>query len=220
MKAIFFNAKGVLYHRPDSTVYLRAFLESNGLQSPPIDSLKKTLSSLKDQIKRGRLVPEIYSDALLKACGVKSPALFTEGEKAIARDQANIVLFPGVIATLGMLKARGFKMGIITDSYVSSEKKISWLRANGLQIEWDAYSNSKDLQALKPDLTMYQAALDQAGVIASESAFVGRNQIELSGASRLSMTTIALFCGPEVEADYRLDKFEELLVLPFLQSVS
>lgn len=220
MKAIFFNAKGVLYDRPDPTYYLRAFLEANGLEAAPSDVLKKTLPNLKDQIMRGRLVPEVYSDALLKACGVTNPALFPEGEKVIERDHANIVLIPGVISTLGTLKERGFKLGVITDSSTARQEKTLWMRACGLQVEWDAYANSKELQALKPDLTMYQSAMRQAGVSAEESAFVGHDQIELTGARRLGMTALALFCGPEIEADFHLDKFEELLSLPILQSVS
>ena len=135
MKAIFFNAKGVLYNRPDPHYYLRAFLVSNGLVTPSDEVLKKTAPALKSQTMRGRLIPEVYSDAVLKACGVTNPALYLKGEKAIERDHANITLLPGVIETVHELKKRGFKLGIITDSSAPREQKIGWMRACGLDIE-------------------------------------------------------------------------------------
>ncbi|RPI34503.1 MAG: HAD family hydrolase [Chloroflexota bacterium] len=220
MKALFFNAKGVLYERLNPHHYLRAFLESKGLQAPPVHVLKEIVPEIKDQIMRGRLIPEIYTDAILKACGVTNPSWLIEGQRAIERDQADITILPGVVSTLETLKGLGFKLGIITDSYVPREKKIGWMRAGGLKIEWDTYSNSRDLQAIKPALSLYQFAMKDVGVSAAESGFVGHHQLELTGAHRIGMTTIAVNCDPTVEADTHLDRFEDLLSLPFLQSVS
>lgn len=220
MKAIFFNAKGVLYSRPDPHHFLRAFLESNGLVTPTAEVLKKIAPALRSQTLRGRMIPEVYSDAVLKACGVTNPALYLAGEKAIERDHANIILLPGVIETVHELKKRGFKLGIITDSSAPREQKIGWMQARGLDIEWDAYSNSRDLQALKPDLSMYQNAMQQAGVRAAESAFVGRHAVELSGAKLSGMTTLAVFCDTAVTADLHLQNFEDLLTLPLFAQVS
>jgi FMN phosphatase YigB (HAD superfamily) len=220
VKAIFFNAKGVLYDRPAPDHYLQLFLEAHGLQLPSRDVLKKISPALKDQITRGRLVEGIYADAVLKACGVTSPVLFYEGEKAIQRDRANIVLFPDAIPTLGSLKERGFKLGIITDTIVPREEKIAWMKSCGLDIEWDAYVNSLELGTRKPDPLMYQEAMRRAGVVASGSVYVGRKKQELAGAKHEGMTTIAFNYAAGVEADVYLQKLSDLLELPFLLTVA
>ncbi len=219
MKAVFFNGKS-LYTRLDPYHYLRAFLQANGVGIRPEQAIKNIAPELRSQVKRGRLAPALYNDALLKACGVTNPALFIKGERAIERDRATINLMPNVIPTVTELKRRGFKLGIITDSTSTRYEKISWLEAGGLKIEWDAYSNSRDLRAIKPDLTMYQSALLQAGVSAAESVFVGHLPNELFGARQAGLVTVALTSDSEAEADYHLQKFEELIALPILQSVS
>ncbi|MBN2149285.1 MAG: hypothetical protein JW726_17995 [Anaerolineales bacterium] len=94
MKAIFFNAKRILYDRPNPHYYLRAFLESQGLPLPSDDEIKTMIPDVKNLTKRGRLVHEVYSDALLKACGLTDPALFVAGERAIERDRTNITMLP------------------------------------------------------------------------------------------------------------------------------
>jgi HAD superfamily hydrolase (TIGR01509 family) len=219
MKAIFFNAKGILYQRPDPHQHLQAFLEKYNLQLPAEDRFKKALADLKNQILRGRLRQDVYQDAVLKMCGVTNVFLFEEGRAALQQDHVNISLLPGVIPTLEQLKIRGFKLGIITDSYASQEEKTGWMRERGLQIEWDAYANSKDLEALKPDLSLYHAAMQQAKVSASECTFVGVKAIELLTAKSLGMTTIAFQSTADFQADYTLNMFEDLLSVPILRLV-
>jgi putative hydrolase of the HAD superfamily len=165
-----------------------------------------------------------YYDAILAACGVTDPVLLPEGRRAIEDDRANIVLFPCVPYVLEKLKGRGFKLGIITDASVPQPVKMGWLASRGLNVAWDAYASSMDLGVRKPDPLMYQAAMDQAGVSPAESVFVGHAAHELQGASRLGMTTVALFptadaaAAAGVVADVYLTRFIDLLDLPYLQA--
>jgi FMN phosphatase YigB (HAD superfamily) len=67
---------------------------------------------------------------------------------------------------------------------------------------------------------MYQAALAQAGVTASESVFVGHDEHELFGARSAGMKTIAFNHKPDVQADWFIEHFADLLALPCLQEES
>jgi FMN phosphatase YigB (HAD superfamily) len=221
MKAIFFDADGVLYERGPRPRYLETFLHAHRLPVPPREAIHAAAQELKDQATRGQVPPSQYYDAILAACGVADPALLPEGRKAIEEDRANIILFPCVQYALGVLKERGFKLGIITDASVPQAVKLTWLAHRGLSIAWDAYANSMDLGVRKPDPLMYQTAMQQAGVTPAESVFVGHATHELVGARQVGMRSVAVFYDPDakasVAADDYLDKFVELLDLPFLQ---
>jgi len=223
MKAIFFDADGVLYERAPRPRYLETFLKAHRVPVPPREVIHTAAQELKDRAMLGQVAPSMYYDAVLAACGVTDPALLPEGRKAIEEDRANIILFPCVQYAVGVLKGRGFKLGIITDASVPQRVKLAWLASRGLDIAWDAYANSMDLGVRKPDPLMYQTAMQQAGVAPEESVFVGHAAHELEGATRQGMKTVALFyaadavAGTDAVADVTLTRFVDLLDLPFLQ---
>jgi len=219
MKAIFFDANGVIYYRHEQNRYLKDFLLKNNLVLPSVGMLSAQTEELHDAALKGQIPQEDYLNAILKACGVKGLSLLKEGQAAIEKDHGNIVLFPMVKDTLDTLKERGFLVGVVTDAGVSKSTKLAWFKEQGLDIVWDAYANSMDLKTRKPDLRMFEAALEEAGVTADETVFVGHDARELNGARRAGLRTIAFNYDPDVEADYFVDKFEDLLILPILCQV-
>jgi len=219
MKAIFFDANGVIYYRCEQNRYLKDFLQKNNLALPSVEVLSAQTEELHDAALRGQIPQVDYLDAILKTCGVKGLSLLKEGRAAIEKDHGNIVLFPMVKDTLDTLKERGFLVGVVTDAAVNKSTKLAWFKEQGLDIVWDAYANSMDLKTRKPDLYMFEAALEEAGVKADETVFVGHDARELNGARRAGLRTIAFNYDPDVEADYFIDKFEDLLILPILCQV-
>jgi HAD superfamily hydrolase (TIGR01509 family) len=60
-----------------------------------------------------------------------------------------------------------------------------------------------DLKTRKPDVRMFQAALEEAGVTAEETAFVGHDARELGGARQAGLARpLPTTMIPDVEADY------------------
>ena len=216
MKAIFFDANGVIYYRHEQNRYLMEFLLKNNLALLSGGMLSAQTEKFHDAALKGQIPQEDYWNAILEACGVKDLSLLKKGRVAIKKDHKNIVLFPMVKVTLDSLKERGFLVGIVTDAGVSKSTKLAWFKKQGLDIVWDAYANSMDLKTRKPDLYMFEAALEEAGVTADNTVFVGHDARELNGARRAGLRTIAFNYDPDVEADYFVDKFEDLLTLPFL----
>jgi HAD superfamily hydrolase (TIGR01509 family) len=217
MKAIFFDANGVIYFRGEHNRYIKDFLQKFNLDMPSKEVLSAQTEELHDAALRGQIPQEDYWNAILKACGVEDPSLLKKGRLAIEKDHGNILLFPKVKETLAALKDRGFLVGVVTDAGVSKPTKLSWFKEHGLDIEWDAYANSMDLKTRKPDVRMFEAALEEAGVMADETVFVGHDARELYGARRAGLRTIAFNYDPDVEADHFVENFEDLLNLSFLQ---
>jgi FMN phosphatase YigB (HAD superfamily) len=217
MKAIFFDANGVLYFRAARKRHLQAFLAQHGLRMPDTNDLEHATAEIHDRALRGQVSNDEYFNTILRFCGVRSPSLMVIGRASLDRDHGDIKLFRGVKQSLLELKSRGFKLGIITDAAVSKAEKLEWLKARGIQIQWDAYANSMDLGVRKPDSIMYEEALSQAGVPARKAVFVGHDRRELDGARAAGLLTIAFNYDPDAKADFYIEDFPELLNFPFLQ---
>jgi HAD superfamily hydrolase (TIGR01509 family) len=128
-----------------------------------------------------------------------------------------ITLFPDVIPTLAALRSRGFLLGVITDTDVSSAEKLRWLHAQGLTLAWDVFVNSDEEGVRKPHPAIYRAALARGGVRADEAFFVGHAAHELAGAHAVGMATVACHADAGAVGDHRVARFAALLDLPPLR---
>ena len=216
VKAVFFDANGVLYFRRENYHYLTEFLTKYQIEMPSPQEVAAKTNSLQDAALRGQIPHVDYWDAILRTCGV-SESLLIEGKKAILKDHENIILFEGVKDTLMEFKANGFRLGVVTDAFISKDTKLKWFAEQGLTIEWDAYANSMNLRTRKPDVRMYQSALEQADVKASEAVFVGHDSREVTGARLAGLWTVAFNCDICVNADFFIEEFRGLLELPIIQ---
>jgi HAD superfamily hydrolase (TIGR01509 family) len=212
MKAIFFDAHGVLYRRASRAHPLIPFLQGHQLACPP----PKALRQLRKEVRR--LSP--YSTqteqnrAILAALGITEPTLIQEGLQVLAQAAAEIVLFPGVIETLQALQGRGFQLGVITNSNAPSAEKQRWFTRCGLDVRWDAFIASCEVKMAKPQPAIYRLALETCAVQPHEALFVGHEAAELQGARAVGMRTVAFAC--ETMACDSVTHFSELLDLPYL----
>jgi hypothetical protein len=79
MKAVFFEANGLIYYRAEEQYYLRAFLEKHDIQMPTPQVLKEVTTDIHGQALRGQVSQDTYYDALLAACGTTDPELIRQG---------------------------------------------------------------------------------------------------------------------------------------------
>ena len=220
MQAIFFDANGVLYYRVDKHRLMRTFLERNHLPVPPAERVRQATLAERTQAFVGKISKSDYYDAVLAAWGVTDPRLRAEGHHVQDAAQARIFLHVGVPKTLPALKARGFKLGIITNAVAATADKLRWFHDRGLNVDWDAVANSVEVGVAKPDPRIYLAGLEQAGVAAADALFVGHKQSEISGAHAVGMRTAAFNADLAVQADYTIVRFADLLDLPVLQTAT
>jgi FMN phosphatase YigB (HAD superfamily) len=210
--ALLFDTDGVLYHRPRQNRHLRAFLDQQGLALRPRSVLDRALKAAYFDVRTGRISVDEFYDAILRVNGVTHPALLADGREALARDDADIELFPGVRDTLTVLEGAGYFLGTLTETPHPVGRKIAWLAARGVSPGlWTAFVVSPDAGLMAADPTFFHLALYQLDAAPYETIYVGHDPNELVYAADVGLWTIAFLPDdPAVETDYIIGSFYEL----------
>lgn len=98
-------------------------------------------------------------------------------------------LFPETVGVLAFLKARGYRLGVISDTFPSLEES---LKALGIAGSFDSFTASSIVGAGKPDPRILNAALESLGVRSGESIFVDDCKEEADGAREQGFTAFHL----------------------------
>jgi putative hydrolase of the HAD superfamily len=129
--------------------------------------------------------------------------------------QQGLVPVPGALETLGAVRERGLKTGLIT--VCSEDVALLWPETafHGL-FDVEVFSATCGLR--KPDPRIYRLALDGLGVEAEEAVFVGDGaNDELAGAERVGMRAVGVESPggelPDHWAGQRIRELPELLEL-------
>ena len=103
----------------------------------------------------------------------------------------NCKTFPGAGRVLEQLRARGYKLGIITNGTVASQQ--AKLLESGLLARIDEALISEAEQFRKPDQQIFDLAAERLGVTTAECVFVGDNpETDIAGAHNAGMKTVWL----------------------------
>lgn len=221
IRAIFFDAAGILYTRREHTEeYVLALLHEKGFHYALTASQYEHLSDLKSLANEGEIGYEAYWEQFLLMRNVQDPQERQNITHQIITYSNDVQPVPGARETLAQLKRRGFRLGIITDTMYPVEWKMRRMEKVGVAEFIDIVACSTVLGAHKPDPVVYSYALHQAGVEPHEAIFVGHLGIELDGAHQAKMITVAIYYDPGSKADYYCDSITELINLPILQKGS
>ena len=101
--------------------------------------------------------------------------------EALLREMGDSILLPGIRytvdpetpRTLRALKERGLRLAVVSNTYQSRAALTSRLSEHGLWRYLDALIVSSEVGLTKPHPAIFQAALDELGVTAAETVFVG-----------------------------------------------
>jgi len=214
IKALLFDAGDILYFRPDRGKYFNEFLAKHDLSGRKV--LKSDIVALRDQAFQGLITQYQRRQNLLKLYGVTDPVSLELGHQAIQKDESNIQFFEGVRETLIALKESGYLLGVITDTANPVHVKLSWFESGGFGNVWDSIISSQEVGMEKPDPKIYMAALQQLGLKADQAVFIGHSPEELEGARNCGIKTIAFNYEDPTEAEYHIENFADLLVVPFI----
>ena len=135
----------------------------------------------------------------LASLGLEEPEMqrFLELRREWTRD---ILAMPrdGVVDTLGELRRRGIRTGLIT---VCSEDVVDVWEETPLAGLFDAEVFSSSCGLRKPDARIYRLALDELGVEPADALFVGDGaNDELAGAERVGMRSVLIHRAGEEPA--------------------
>ncbi len=215
IKALFFDAGDIMYHRPNKSLHFKEFLNGKTLNKPPDFEAKS--KQLKDLAFSGKIKRHDYYEKIIKLYGFDSPDEIREGINAMSLDDNTVEIIAGVPETIKNLKANGFILGIITDTAFTFSRKLKWFDEYGFGRVWDTVISSKEIGVRKPSPDMYEKALKQTGVDANQAVFVGHKKTELDGAKAVGMHTVAFNFEDDAKADFYLDHFSDLAQLHILE---
>lgn len=215
IKAIFFDAAGILYTRGGTTEEFAIDLLIKKGYTPEVSTeLMEKQLALRSQANEGIISHEVYWDQYLSMRKVNNPELRKEYTTEIVNYSNAIQPIPGAKEALAQLKQKGFPMGIITDTMYPLEWKMRRLEKAGVAEFIDIVACSTDLGAHKPDPAVYTYAIQQARLTPAETAFVGHLGVELEGAHKAGMTTIAINHDEGANADFYCNSLLDLPALP------
>jgi putative hydrolase of the HAD superfamily len=145
----------------------------------------------------------------LASLGIDQDAMpdFLEQRRSFTRE---VLARPrdGVVETLGELRARGLRTGLIT---VCSEDTVDVWPETPFAGLFDAEVFSSSCGLRKPDPRIYRIALEQLGVEPAEAIFVGDGaNDELAGAERVGMRAIQIGSSQPWEGERIADVREVL----------
>jgi putative hydrolase of the HAD superfamily len=214
VKALLFDAAGVLYYRKNRDQEMNDFIKQHSSQSGR--NLEAEINQLRHQSFIGEITFEQYESAILRVYGITDPNLVSEGIATALKEKDEVLFFNETLKTLKNLKAHGLYLGIVTDTAQPLHKKLNKLERGGIGNLWDSIIPSNEVGVQKPDPKIYQQALQQLGIRADQAIFVGHKSSELEGAKNIGMATVGFNCDPDAKADYYLDSFSDLQKLPIL----
>jgi HAD superfamily hydrolase (TIGR01509 family) len=218
IKAIFFDAAGILYKRAGPTEkFALSLLQDMGFTVELTPDQTETQLALRSQANRGAISHDAYWERFLLMRGVLDPRQRKDFTARIIQYSNDVQPVPGGREALTILKEQGFLLGIITDTMYPVEWKMRRLEKAGVAEFIDVVACSTDLGAHKPDPAIYAYALRQAHLSPGESAFVGHLGVELQGAHNAGFITIAIDNDKDARADYYCGSLLDLTILPILQ---
>ena len=197
IKAVFFDWLNTLAHpEPDRHELFSQVAQELGVELPP-QKLIRAIYEAESQVPAGAPprwsegkdeAPFIrYQEILSAEIGVKlSRDVMLEITRRVGQRARNStwVLYDDVLPTVKTLKQRGLILGLISNIYLG--------RA-GLETYLDFVVTSKEIGADKPEPPIFLAALERAGVNASEAVYVGdQYQTDVLGARGVGITPILI----------------------------
>jgi HAD superfamily hydrolase (TIGR01509 family) len=167
-----------------------------------------------DAVHRGRCEFEQAFRMFLRSAGM-TPGQIDEVQAASQARRLELDAgarpLPGVLPTVSRLHGAGLVLGIVSNSDKTSAELKSRLASWGLTNYFRTVVSSIDLGQTKPAAVCYRTALAAMNIPAAETAFVGHDTVELSGARKAGLKTVAFNYDADAMADVYLERFDELL---------
>jgi len=224
IKAVFFDwLNTIAYLKPDRHEIFSQILNQFDIETSP-DKLIRGIYAAENQVPMGAPPkwregedenPFVrYQEIVLAEIGVTLPRdAILDIVKRINQIamEAIFVLYDDVLPTFKKLKKQNLILGLITNLYKDSD---IILRKLGLDRYLDLVVTSKEVGVDKPASPIFLAALERAGIDASEAVYIGdQYQTDVGGARGVGINPILIDrydLSPEVSDCPRIHSLTEL----------
>ena len=160
---------------------------------------------------------ELWSSAL-HSVGIDDEATVREAVQRYGeRRRAYYTPFPGTLGLLDTLRARGLKLGLITNGF--AETHYEKLELLGMAASFDAVLCADEVGMVKPDPKIFLHACELLGVEPSRAAMVGDRYFrDIVGARNAGLFTIYIDVHsepipPDEAPDVRVKGIQEVLAV-------
>ena len=189
IKAILFDLDGTLLDRDRS---LREFanIQHNRLNRS-LCHIPKTeyISRLIELDCRGHVWKDKVYQRLVEEFDISTVTWEALLEDYITQFQHHCVPFDGLDTTLKALKQAGYLLGLVTNGRGTFQRRS--IEGLGIRDYFDTVVVSEEVQLRKPQIEIFQKALDELNVRAGDSVFVGDNpEADIVGAKTAGMKAI------------------------------
>jgi len=233
IRAVLFDFGGTLYDyaslEPGDRESLAALASWAGVDAPPTEIRRAYRESMRRVFHRYLprsfyLHRDLFRDA---AAGMLEDLGVPVREEHLARyramqwelHQRDFVLREGVVDTLRAIRARGLKVGLVSN--IDDDQLDHLLEIAGIGEALDFRISSERAESCKPHAAIFHAALRQADCAAEEALFVGDTiRQDVAGANRAGLVSVLLWHRadrepPEEEPQPRhvIAKIPEVLAL-------
>jgi HAD superfamily hydrolase (TIGR01662 family) len=126
----------------------------------------------------------------------------------------NCKLYEDVVSTLYQLVKDGYRLGLITNG--DEENVANTLKQHNLNKMFKIKVISSVLKHYKPNLLLFEQALELAKCLPQEAIYVGDSVTDIYGAKRLGLITALIYrdktqeCKTEIEPVFKINSLLEL----------
>ncbi len=198
IKAIGFDYLGVVTQLGGGVSIYRRIAEVAGVDP---DSVYEAYQRHNRALQTGELtVAELWT-VVAHELGVPAKAQ----AMVAAADETAPVVNQAVLDLVDRLKARGYKVGLLSNL---SGSWIDHLRTLGIDKHFDATLFSGEIRLAKPDPRVYEMLAHQLGVATAELMFIDDSPANLEGLGSLGVTPILFGGYKELTHQLALQKIE------------
>ena len=194
LKAVLFDMDGTLVDSiPSWHMTFNMALESQGYQTVAFEEFKKSILGQSTEQDISRFFPKMSSQDLLKLYSLFFP-----------ENLGHIRLFPKTLSILEMLKKKGIKKAIVTNT--PRNLMDMTLKHLGIGERFDILVCATDVENGKPDPQMLNLALDSMSLSCDEALLVGDTFFDMDAAQNCGVRSV----GIGVPGDMMIDSISEL----------
>ena len=126
ISTILFDAGDILYSKPRRKGMIAKFLTDRGHKVP--DAKDPVERAMRLKAHAGEIGVQDFMEWLMGHYGVSDPQIVQQGVALLRSQQSDVTFFDGVGDTLHELKHRGFKLGVVTNTFNPPSEKNNWFK--------------------------------------------------------------------------------------------
>jgi FMN phosphatase YigB (HAD superfamily) len=192
IRAVLFDAPGVIYDRPEIGIGLQTLLDHYSLKPRHPSVVRNTLRAALYDANVGRIKLDDFFNAILRTHGLAEPQAMSAGREALRFDASRLTLANGTGLAIRNLAQNGLKLGALVNSPYRASDEVAWLARLGVPANvWALYETSCESGVLMPDLTLIEQAVRKLDLPPTEIALVSRDLDCLEVASAQGINSIA-----------------------------